>query len=103
MFFVEHQCCWFQKTQAEKHQFWVKRGVATESFFVEPVFCKCESYRFLFGLFWYILVDVQKHYKKVFQHILKKEKQPKNKTMTIFKGYLKGQVTVSSGAKFGAT
>ena len=39
--FVQHQCFWFQKTQVEKHQFLVKRGVATKRFlFYEPVFCK---------------------------------------------------------------
>ena len=31
---------WFQKTQVEKHQFLVKRGVATKLFFYELVFCK---------------------------------------------------------------
>ena len=46
------------KTQVEKHQFWVKRGVATNRFFYEPVFCKCEKLSFL-DIFWQILVDVQ--------------------------------------------
>ena len=33
MSFVQHQCFWFQKTQVEKHQFLVKRGVATKRVF----------------------------------------------------------------------
>ena len=40
MFFAQHQCFWFQKNKVEKHQFLVKRGVATKRFFYEPVFWK---------------------------------------------------------------
>ena len=40
MLFVQHQCFWFQKTQVEKHQFLVKRGVATKRVFYDPVFYK---------------------------------------------------------------
>ena len=53
------------KNKVEKHQFLVKRGVATKVFFNEPVFWEnVKSYRFFFAHFFcQILVDVQKHYK----------------------------------------
>ena len=52
MFVVQHHCFWFQKTQVQKHQFLVKRGVATERFFLSTcVLQNVKSYRFLGGLF----------------------------------------------------
>ena len=51
----------FKKNQVEKHQFLVKRGVATKRFFMNLCFAKCEKLSFFFlGHFWQILVDVQK-------------------------------------------
>ena len=53
MFFVQHQCFWFQKTPVEKHQFLVKRGVATKRFFlITCVLQNVKSYRFFLPLFW---------------------------------------------------
>ena len=50
--FVEHQCFWFQKTQVKKHQFLVKRGVATKRFFlINCVLKNVKSYRFLLAPF----------------------------------------------------
>ena len=56
MFFVQHHCFWFQKTQVEKHQFLVKEGGCNIT--------GVKSYRFLGGLFWancWLLF--KKHYK----------------------------------------
>ena len=52
----------FKKFQVEKHQFLVKRGVATKrGFFMNLCFAKCEKLSFFLGpCFWQILVDVQK-------------------------------------------
>ena len=52
----------FKKTQVEKHQFLVKRGVATKRFFfITCVLQNVKSYRFCFCPFLgQILVDVQK-------------------------------------------
>ena len=44
----------FKKTQVEKHQFLVKRGVATKRFFfMNLCFAKCEKLSFFLGAtFW---------------------------------------------------
>ena len=49
--FVQHQCIWFQKTQVQKHQFLVKRGVATKRFLMNLCFAKCEKLSFFGGHF----------------------------------------------------
>ena len=55
MFFVQHHCFWFQKTQVEKHIFSKKRGVATKrGFFYEPVFCKMSKVIVFFGIFFFL-------------------------------------------------
>ena len=60
MFFVQHECFWFQNKQLKKHNFLVKRGVATKRFFYQPVFCKMWKDIVLFWPFICpILVDVQ--------------------------------------------
>ena len=53
------------KKQSWKHQFLVKRGVATKRFFffMNLCFAKCEKLSFFLPIFCPILVDVQKHYK----------------------------------------
>ena len=104
MFFVQHQCCWLQKHKLKNINFWSKGGLQQNVFLLEPVFCKIWKVIVFFGPFLgQCLVDVQKHYKKsVFQHIFKSKKQKWQK-MTILKGYLRGQVRVSSGARSGAT
>ena len=101
MFFVEHQCFWFQKTQVKKHQFLVKRGVATKRFFlITCVLKNAKSYRFFFPFFGQILVDVQKHCKICVSAHFQKQKKEK---MTIFQSYYLGQVNVIIWAKFVAT
>ena len=68
--FVQHQCIWLKKTQIRKHQFLVKKGVATKRFFFMGVcFAKCEKLSFFWPFFWQIVVDVQKHYKIGIQHM----------------------------------
>ena len=88
--------------KVEKHQFLVKRGVATKRVFVNnPCFAKCEKLSFFLpdflAKFWLM---VKQHYKKVFQHIFKSKKK---KQMTSLKGYYLGQVRVITWAKFVAT
>ena len=48
------------KNQVEKHQFLVKRGVATKRFLWTCVLQNVKSYRFCLGHFWQILVALQK-------------------------------------------
>ena len=60
MFFVQHQCFWFQNQQVKKHKCLVERGVATKRFFYEQFFAKSESNSF----FGHILVDAQKALEK---------------------------------------
>ena len=40
MFFVQHHCFWFQKTQVEKHPILGQKGGCNITGFYEPVFCK---------------------------------------------------------------
>ena len=65
MFFVQHQCFWFQKKQVEKQDVLVKRGAATISFRLSTcVFQNVKSYRFFVAISLQILVDAhKKHYK----------------------------------------
>ena len=53
---------WFQKKQVEKHQFLVKRGVATKRFFyMNLCFATCAKLSFFGGPFLgQILVEVRK-------------------------------------------
>ena len=52
MFFVQHHCFWFQKTQVEKHIFSKKGGLQHNGvFFYEPVFCKMWKVIVFFGQF----------------------------------------------------
>ena len=51
-----------EKIKVEKHQFLVKRGVATKHFFMDLCFAKCEKVIIFFQKSGPILVDVQKHY-----------------------------------------
>ena len=69
-----------EKNKVEKHQFLVKRGVATKRFFNEPVFCKMWK---TFGpFFWHILVLFKKHFRiGISAHFWKQ----KNKTWPFFK------------------
>ena len=61
MFLVQHECFWFQNKQLKKHKFLVKRGVATERFFINLCSAKCEKLSFWGGPFLgQILVVVQK-------------------------------------------
>ena len=50
MFFVQHHCFWFQKTQVEKHIFSKKGGLQHNVFFYEPVFCK--MWKVIVFFFW---------------------------------------------------
>ena len=50
------------KNQVEKHQFLITI-VATNGFFMNLCFAKCEKSSFFWGLFCQILVVLQKHYK----------------------------------------
>ena len=59
MFFVQHQCLWFQTNKFKNIKFSQEGGCNKTFFFNEPVFAKCESYRFL-ALSGQIWVDVQK-------------------------------------------
>ena len=70
MFLVEN-------IKVEKHQFLVKRGVATKRYFYEPVFWKMwKVIVFFCPFFGPILVDVQKHYEnRYFSTFLKQKKQ----------------------------
>ena len=80
MLFVQHQCFWFQKNKVEKHQFLVKRGVATKRFFFWTcVLENVKSYRFFCPIFCQILVDVQKHYKNRYFSTFLKAKNWKKK------------------------
>ena len=52
MFFVQHHCFWFQKTQVEKHIFSKKGGLQHNGFFLWTcVLQNVKSYRFFFGNF----------------------------------------------------
>ena len=87
------------KNKVVKHQFLVKRGVATKRFFNEPVFWKmCKVIVFL-PIFCQILVDVQKHYKIGISAHFKKQKNKK----CILRCYYLGQVGVIIWAKLTAT
>ena len=66
MFFVQHECFWFQHKQLKKHNFLVKRGVATNVFFINLCFAKCEKLSFFppfFAQFWLM---PKKHYKNTY-------------------------------------
>ena len=92
---------WFQKTQVEKHQFLVKRGVATKRVFL--ITCglqNVKSYRFFLPLFAKFRLMFKKHYKIGILAHFQKQKKEKN---TILKGYDLGQVRVIIWAKFVAT
>ena len=53
MFFVQHHCFWFQKTQVEKHIFLKKGGLQQNGVFYEPVFCKMwKVIVFFWQFFW---------------------------------------------------
>ena len=54
--FISKQTSW-------KHQFLVKRGVATKCFSINLCFAKCEKLSLFGPSFWQSLVDVKKHYK----------------------------------------
>ena len=81
-FFPDFQLCFcstsmllVSKTEVEKHQFWVKRGVAT-TFIFHLCFVKSEKLSFfghVFGKFWLMLKKNTK--KNVFRHIYKRKKQ----------------------------
>ena len=58
--FVQHQWFWFQKPQVEKHQFLVKRGVATKRYYYEPVFWNMWKVIVFLAIFWANFVDFQK-------------------------------------------
>ena len=77
MFFVQHQCFWFQKTQVEKHQFWVKRGVATKRFFlITCVLQNVKSYRFFAPCLAKFRLMFNKHYKiGISAHVQKQKKK----------------------------
>ena len=71
MFFVQHQCFWFQKTKLKTHKFLVKKKVATKRvFFMSLCFAKCEKFSF-FAHFLPIMVDVQKHDENKFKNTMK--------------------------------
>ena len=78
---------WFHKTQVEKHQFWVKRGVATKRvFFINLCFEKCQKLSFFlgpfFGNFWLMF---KKPYKNRYFNTFSKAKIWKK--MAIFNSY----------------
>ena len=97
MFFVQHQCFGFQKTQVEKHQFLVKRGVATKRLFNNLCFAQCAKLSF-FPFFGQILVDVHKNTIKIgiSAHFQKQKRDKKDHFEGLLsgpsKGYYLGQV-----------
>ena len=94
MLFVQHPCCWFQKTQVENTNVWSKGGLQQKVFFYNLCFVKLPFFCPFCGR---ILVDVQKHYKIGISAHYQKQK------MTMLKGYYLGQVRVIIWAKFVAT
>ena len=70
-------------------------------FFYNVCFTKCEKLSFSLPIFGQNLVDVQNHCKIGISALFFRSREGKGNA--IFKGYLKGQVKVISGAKFGAT
>ena len=57
MFFVQHECFWFENKQ-QKHKFWVKRGGLQQNVFLyQPVFCKMSKVIFLGGGGTFFLVN----------------------------------------------
>ena len=65
MFFVQHHCFWFQKTQVEKHIFSKKGGLQQNGFFYEPVFCKMSKVIVFWLAFFFAFFGLffKKHYK----------------------------------------
>ena len=76
IFFCSTSMFLVSKKQVEKHQFLVKRGVATKCCFMNLCFAKCEKLSF-FGHVWQILVDVQKQ-NRYFSTFWKAKKNKKN-------------------------
>ena len=76
------------KTQVEKHQFLVKRGVTTNVFSYNLCFVNSEKLSFLGAHFLNFLLMFKKHYKIGTSAHVKRQK------MTILKGYFRGQVRV---------
>ena len=79
MFFVQHQCFWFQKTKLKNTNFWSKEGLQQNVlFFMNLCFAKREKLSSFLPIVCPILVDVQKHYKNwYFSTFVKAKKQNK--------------------------
>ena len=79
MFFVQHQCFWFQKTKFRNTNFCSKGELQQNGFFMNLCFGKCEklsffiAHFFFFAKFWLMF---KKHYKnRYFSTFLKTKKQ----------------------------
>ena len=99
MFFVQHQCFWFQKIKVEKTKAFGQKGGCNKTvfcFFMSLCFAKCEKLLFFFahffGQFWLMF---KKHYEnRYFSRFLKAKKQK-----SISRCYYLGQVGVIIWAK----
>ena len=92
LFFADLQLCfcstskfWGKKHKLKNTNFWSKGGLQQNDFFMTCVLQNVKSYRFC-PFFGQILVDVQKHYTKGYQHIFKS----KTKKNYHFEGLLSG-------------
>ena len=92
MFFVQHHCFWFQKTQVEKHIFSKKKGGCNKTgFFMNLCFAKCQKLSFFLAFFFaFFGLFLKKHYKN--RHFSTFSKAKNYKKNGIFGSYYLVQV-----------
>ena len=90
MFFVQHQCFWFQKSKLKNTNFWSKGGCNKTGFLCTCVLQNVKSYRFIYPFFGQVWLMFKKHYKNRYFSTFWKAQKTKN---AILRCYYLGQVT----------